>query len=152
MKTASADLYHDNSYVGGIVGSVGTVSNCYSTATVTAITYESSYCGGIAGTASKIYNSFATGNLQAKAYSSSDAYVGRILGKVDEGDLVENCYADSTQTCTQSSERYDNIKTTNSLGTLQFTHTLQSENFIYNTLGWSSDIWQINEGGFPTLK
>ena len=32
-----------------------------------------------------------------------------------------------------SDENYDNVKTTNSLGTLQFTATLQSENFIYNT-------------------
>ena len=152
MKTASADLYKDNSYVGGIVGSGKVISNCYSTATIIAISYKSSYCGGIAGKADEILNSFATGNLQAKAYSSSDAYVGRILGEVDETDIVENCYADSTQTCTQSSERYDTEATTNSLGTLQFTQTLQSENFIYNTLGWSSDVWQINEGGFPTLK
>lgn len=152
ISASGGNLYHHNSWAGGIVGTGGTITNCYSTATVTATTYQSSYCGGIAGEAGTISNSFSTGNLKAKAYSSSNAYVGRIIGELEDSDVIESCYADSTQTCTQSSERYDNTKTTNSEGSLQFTQTLQSENFIYNTLGWSSDVWQITEGGFPTLK
>ena len=146
------NLYHHNSYVGGIVGSGGTITNCYSEASVSAITYQSSYCGGIAGKASTISNSFSVGTLKAKSYSRSNAYVGRIIGEYEDTDVIQNCYADSTQSCTQSSETYDKEGTTNTCGTLQFTQTLQSENFIFNTLGWSSEIWQINEGAFPTLR
>lgn len=152
ISSSGGNLYHHNSYVGGIVGSGGTITNCYSEASVSAITYQSSYCGGIAGKASTISNSFSVGTLKAKSYSRSNAYVGRIIGEYEDTDVIQNCYADSTQSCTQSSETYDKEGTTNTCGTLQFTQTLQSENFIFNTLGWSSEIWQINEGAFPTLR
>ena len=132
---------------GGIAGCADYVSNCYSSANITSSGQEYSYAGGIVAktmySEATIQNCFSTGTIKGTSYSSSDVFCGRIVAKCNETDTISNCYADSTQTITKSSTTY---------GTLQFTHTLQSENFIYNTLGWSSDIWQINEGGFPTLK
>ena len=93
----------------------------------------------ICGTASF---SFSTGDVYVYTHYR-DEISGRIVAEIEDSSKVENCYADGTQTINGSAYAYC---------ALQFTVTLQSENFIYNTLGWSSDIWQINEGGFPTLK
>ena len=141
------DLYTDVSYGGGIAGMAEYISNCYSTANVSSNAQNYSYAGGIVGKAIyssvSIGNCFSVGDVIGDSRSSYDAYCGRIVAETTDSDEIVNCYADSSQTITKNSTSY---------GTLQFTHTLQSENFIYNTLGWSSDIWQINEGGFPTLK
>ena len=141
VTAAGSDLYRDVGYVGGILGS-GSVENCYSTATVTGSTNKAGYAGGIVGSSSSVKNSFSTGDVYVYTHYR-DEISGRIVAEIEDSSKVENCYADGTQTINGSAYAYC---------ALQFTVTLQSENFIYNTLGWSSDIWQINEGGFPTLK
>ena len=157
VSSSGGNLYRHNSYVGGIVGSGGTITDCYTTAIVKAATYSSSYAGGIAGKASTITNCFSVGDISTSTYSLNGTYggsnIGRIIAHLDDSDVITNCYADSLQVISRKTDSGTvSTNTTNSYGTLQFTQTLQSENFIYNTLGWSSDIWQINEGGFPTLK
>lgn len=156
VSSSGGSLYYHNSYVGGIAGSCGTITNCYSTAEIVAATQSSSYAGGIAGCATTITNCFAVGNVSTRTYSFSGTYggsnIGRIIGEYEEGDTVTSCYADSTQVCTRTSSTTTKQGTTNDYGTLQFTHTLQSESFIYETLDWSSEVWEIVEGQFPRLK
>jgi len=147
INGSGSSLYYHTSYTGGIAGCADSVTNCYSSANVTSSGQEYSYAGGIVAKTmyaeATIQNCFSTGTITGTSYSSSDAFCGRIVAKSNDNDSITNCYADSLQSITKNSTTF---------GTLQFTHTLQSENFIYNTLGWSSDIWQINVGGFPTLK
>ena len=147
INGSGSSLYYHTSYTGGIAGCADSVTNCYSSANVTSSGQEYSYAGGIVAKTmyaeAIIQNCFSTGTITGTSYSSSDAFCGRIVAKCNDNDSITNCYADSLQSITKNSTTF---------GTLQFTQTLQSENFIYNTLGWSSDIWQINEGGFPTLK
>lgn len=143
ISGSGSSLYYHTSNAGGIAGSVSLATNCYTTANISSSGQEYAYAAGIAVSAGSIQNCFSAGSITGTSYSSSDVYCGRIIAKSDENNTIDNCYADSSQTITKNSNTY---------GSLQFTQTLQSENFIYNTLGWSSDIWQINEDGFPTLK
>ena len=140
-------MYRDVSYAGGIAGMAKYIGNSYSTADVSSNAKNYSYAGGIVGkplySTIVVENSFAAGNITGSSYSYHDVTCGRIIAEDDDGVSINNCYADSSQSIDYNSNTY---------GTLQFTQTLQSENFIYNTLGWDSDIWQINAGGFPTLK
>ena len=156
VDAGGGNLYSHDAYVGGIVGSGGTITNCYSNAVAKASGMRNSYAGGIAASAGTITNCVVFADVSTYTYSLNGtyggAYIGRVIGKVDEGDTITGNYVNSTQTCTRKTSSSSVTTTTNDYGTLQFTQTLQSENFIYNTLGWSSDIWQINEGGFPTLK
>lgn len=156
LDAGGGNLYHHDAYVGGIVGSGTEINNCYSNATVRATGKRNSYAGGIAGSATTISNCFSIGDVLTSTYSLNGtyggSYIGRIIGKLDDIDTITNCYADSQQECSRVTSSSTKTGTTNTYGTLQFTQTLQSENFIYNILGWNSDIWQTNEGGFPTLK
>ena len=147
ITAVGGDLYRDVSYAGGIAGMAEYIGNSYSTADVSSNAKNYSYAGGIVGkslySTIVVENSFAAGNITGSSYSYHDVTCGRIIAEDDDGVSINNCYADSSQSIDYNSNTY---------GTLQFTQTLQSENFIYNTLGWNSDIWQINAGGFPTLK
>ena len=140
---SGSDLYDHTTNVGGIAGFSLTVRNCYSNMTISSSGQKTSYAGGIVAFGSNIENCFSVGSISGSSYNSNNVYCGRIIAKSDENDIIINCYADSVQTITKNSTSY---------GTLQFTYTLQSENFIYNILGWNQDIWQINEGAFPTFK
>lgn len=141
VTAGGSDLYRDVGYVGGVLGS-GSVENCYSTAIVVCSTNKAGYAGGIVGSSSSVKNSFSVGDVSVSTHYK-DEISGRIVAEIEDSSKVENCYADGTQTISGSAYTYCS---------LQFTVTLQSEDFIYNTLGWSADVWQINNGAFPTLK
>ena len=155
FATGSVGQGDDNScnlYIGGIIGSGRVITNCYANTTVAVKERVSAACaGGIAGKAFNVTNSFSVGKISALYIGSN---IGRIVGYLEISSCTTNCYADSLQTITigKANSEVVNANTMNSNEMLQSTNTLQSEDFIYNTLGWSSDIWQINEGGFPTLK
>jgi len=147
LTGTGGNLYYHTTYVGGIAGTANSVSNCYSTAAISSSGQEYSYAGGIVAKTmydgSTIQNCFSASSITGTSYSSSDVYCGRIVAKCNANDTISNCYADSSKTITKNSTAY---------GTLQFTQTLQSESFIYETLGWGSDVWEIVEGQFPILK
>ena len=152
-------------FLGGIVGLYGwtttennLISNCYSKINLTSNAQTNSCVGGIVGSLrfeTQIKNCFSTGDLSAIVTTKKVNYsqLGRVVGyENDSGTTLTNCYADSSQSCNRGGTDSTSSEPTNSYESLKNTQTLQSESFIYTTLGWNSDIWQINEGGFPTLK
>ena len=121
-----------NAHIGGIVGvAYGTVSNCYAI-------------------------------LNCKSKGSAQQHVGGITGSIWKDNLTTSCYANVEVT------KNDNISTANifqtdfSNGTghvkNSFTnHTLEkskatSPSYIYDTLGWDKEIWEVVEGEYPRLK
>ena len=152
-------------YLGGIVGLYGwttiednSISNCYSRMNLSSKAQTSSYVGGIVGSVrykTQINNCFAEGDISSTVTLKSINYaqLGRIIGYINYTETtLQNCYSSSSQICKRSGTDSTLNEPSNSCESLQNEQVLQSENFIYNILGWSSDVWQINEGAFPTLK
>ena len=93
-------------------------------------------------------------NVEANATStstSSSAYAGGLVGECYDTSF-SNWYRFSGQTFyrKQGSSTYSTAS--NTLGTAQSLAELQSVSFHTATLGWSTDVWKIVEGTFPTLK
>ena len=74
-----------HAYAGGVVGEGGTVSNCYTTASVsgaTTTTSGTSYVGGISGKGSTVENSYTTGVIavQGAQHFEQGSLLGGVLG------------------------------------------------------------------------
>ncbi len=142
-------------YVGGLVGkNVGSLENCYATGNVTASVEEPSGsnvgAGGLAGNIPipaengdrYMKNCFATGT--ARASGAVNAWAGVLGGLNANGALIpENCYR-------MNSAAYAN--NVNTAGEEVNETTLKSAAFYTETLQWSSDIWNMTDGEYPTLK
>ena len=165
----SSDIYA-YSYIGGLVGySVYVnVENSYSVYDINAYTcastrfantygenttYAYSYIGGIVGyfNGGNIVNSFSSSNgLNILCESITidnywtNAYLtnvsSAIIGYVKtEGTATNNYYV---------SEQEEN----DTHGTRTTLINLQSASFVQNILGWDTNIWELKNGSFPTLK
>ncbi|MCL2219192.1 MAG: hypothetical protein FWB94_04820 [Chitinispirillia bacterium] len=84
-----------NNYVGALVGNFisGTISNCYSSGTVSG---TGNMVGGIAGTVDN--NGIITKTYSTAAVSSTGRYIGGIAGQISNGSSIENSYATGTVT------------------------------------------------------
>ena len=84
----------DNAYAGGLVGynDFGTVTNSYSTGSLSVSSFDNAYVGGLVGynDSGTITNSYATGNVSAS--SSDSAYVGGLVSYNISG-VVAKSYA-----------------------------------------------------------
>ncbi len=138
-------------HIGGAVGlaaSESNMTNIYADVDIKLSDTFIGYIGGIAGHTeggSVISKAIYTGNM---TLGSSTATYGFITGSLN-GTMI-NCYYDSTSVLTVGEE----IKTegTCTEGEARALSELQSAEFIYNTLFWKPEIWQINEGANPTIK
>lgn len=127
-------------------GTSATVKQVYSTVNIIDAQTDSGYIGGLIGnndTGANVIKCFSLGNVcltQAAGYGEA---LGQNKGTVMHlyyrqymNLRVNNCTV--TSTCTE--------------GTATPLATLQSPDFIYNTLFWDETIWTAVEGQNPTLK
>ena len=126
--TSSTSSTYYQSYVGGLVGYIGsgTISNSYATGTITSSsssssssTYYSSYVSGLVGYISggTINNSYATGTITSS--SSNYSYVGGLVGQSIDGETtINNSYATGTITSSSPSTYVGNLVGHNSQGTI----------------------------------
>ncbi|MCL2072549.1 MAG: putative Ig domain-containing protein [Marinilabiliaceae bacterium] len=90
--------------IAGNIGSNSTVSNCYSTGTVTAKPtgyYYQVYVGGVVGqvgTNSTVSNCYSTATVTATSSSNSNAYAGGVVGTIGSNGTLSSCYSTGTVT------------------------------------------------------
>jgi hypothetical protein len=145
---ATCDVISASGFVGGLVGynfSGSTISNCYSTGTVTAT--STGFLGGLAGfNNSDIINCYATGTV-----TGSNNYRGGLTG-TDFGTVTASFY-DSVTTGMSDADK-GLPKTTSEMKT-KATFTDVGWDFAGETTNGSADLWDIestiNEG-YPYLK
>ena len=147
--------------VGGVAGANtngGIIQNCYSSGNITAQgTYQTAdiKTGGIVGhiESGQIKNCFATGDVSTASTYSYYGYVGGIVGKTNQTNCVlENNYRATEQSLVPTSPGTGVMVEINQEGTSISVSTIKTSNFIFNTLNWSSDVWEITNGNLPTLK
>ena len=141
------------SVMGGIIGSnAGQVQNCYATGNIVNQTggtygYDGLQIGGLAGyTTGWIAHSYSTGLV----VGISD--VGGLVGQLDTGGTVNNCFYDST-TSGQSDTGKGTPKTTGEMQTGS-TFTDAGWDFEGETVNGSEDYWNRTDGtngGYPYL-
>ena len=155
----------------------GTINDCYSVADITNKTLSGTYAYGEGGFVAKnfggIYRCYSDGSIDTISSngkggfvinnygiinscftsvdisSTNSSYLGAFVGYEDSASLITNCYHDSESIFTLNGEPYEisTLKSTSMTST-----ELQSEDFIIETLGWNSEIWNCSEGKYPTLK
>ena len=113
-----------NSYVGGFIG--------YSTSTT------ATGCMSLQSAPSKNDISATSYN---NSYSTTNSHYGGFYGN-ESGLTATNCYRNSEFTC----------DSTSTLGMAESVATMKTANFVYMTLGWSSEVWTATDGNLPTLK
>ncbi len=127
--------------VGGLVGqNFNTITDCYSTASVSGV-YSA---GGLVGTNySTISNSYAAGDVYA------DQYVGGLVGSDDSGTVSASLW--DTDTSGQSTSAAGTGKTTAEMQT-ESTFTDIGWDFVDESINGTEDIWSICEGtNYPRL-
>jgi len=130
---------------GGIAGTnTGTVSNCYSSGAITG-GGTTPRVGGISGTsATGIENSFAVGAISGGAF---------MAGLVGNTSTITNSYWDTTLTGQEYCYRTASTGCTPTADAASSYYGASGIPFNSETgLGWSTDIWQANASGYPTLK
>ena len=127
--------------VGGLVGqNFNTITDCYSTASVSGA-YSA---GGLVGTNySTISSSYAAGDVYA------DQYVGGLVGSDDAGTVSASLW--DTDTSGQSTSAAGTDKTTAEMQT-KSTFTDIGWDFVDESINGTEDIWSICEGtNYPRL-
>lgn len=156
--------------------------NCYSTVEITGDcgnlnTYNA---GGLIGKAvdTNIDNNYATGTVRMTASPPSTSYLSGLIGDMNDHHINNSIAFNDTLTCSGSSYRISVFNDADSLtgnyaysGMTSDGSTFTSEiggterngahmdsssfidsTFIFTTMGWSSDIWEIKDGAIrPTL-
>ena len=115
---STTEHYYNSRYTGGVVGYniEGSVSNCYSTGSVSSSSTQSSYCtsnaGGVVGRNYKgsVSNCYSTGLVNSLSYGSlatggGFSNAGGVVGYNDEGS-VSNCYSTASVSSSSSSKSY----------------------------------------------
>ena len=81
---SSVNIKGEADYAGGLVGVNSTIKNSYANGN---ITLEKGRVGGLAGMCGTVENSYATGNIE------SLGEVGGLIGDIEDGGSIINCYA-----------------------------------------------------------
>ena len=165
--TSSTGAYTDSfSYAGGLIGSSsgGSVINCYSTASATANTNgnsatekSDSFGGGLIGRCenTEVANCYATGSVSASANHNSGycahVYAGGLIGSYTETNTYRNNFRSEDQQITATLKDEATSATTFE-GATKSVSEICTASFHTSTLGWSTDVWQLSDGQFPTLK
>lgn len=104
--------------------------------------------GGFVGeneSGASVIKCVSIGNVDAHSTMSNyGAFVG-----LNNGGLLSHCYYSNLAKVTVDG---NTANATNALGTATSLSELQSEDFIYNTLYWEVDVWEVVDGLDPTLK
>lgn len=129
------------SYVGGLCGTifVAKVNNCYATGYVS--NPNTIYCGGLVGKSSE-YNTSTGGSTITNCYSSVSLITGStnstrgLVGVPDYITIGSGCYYDA---------QIAGIEADNAKSTAELTSGTAPE-------GYSTDVWNVEAGVYPTLK
>lgn len=156
---AKATVASTSAEAGGFIGSSGgVITNCYATGNVYVDTcdtkningggiYANATAGGFAGGADKLVNCFATGDVSAKSVGWSNV-AGLVNDGMYNGESI-NCYRNSSQKVEYKADEFGSVKTH---GTSKALSNMLTEDFYKEILGWSLDVWIIDDGNYPTLK
>ncbi|MBE6534421.1 MAG: hypothetical protein E7678_05595, partial [Ruminococcaceae bacterium] len=152
-----SSLTFNGVYIGGFIGynNGGAITNCYSTGNVSALSTSELYAGGFIGYTrnGEIKNCYATGNINTDVVAATNGNaVGGFIGQNGytggNGETaITNCYCSDNQKITILGASQTNVEVPK-----KTTSELQSATFQASTLTWSSDIWNLTDNAFPTLK
>ncbi len=137
---------------GGIAGAVGLnvisiMSNVFADVDITVSGLINIPVGGLVGENAgdgQISKSVSVGDISVGKDTTD---YGHAFGK--QIGTAHFCYYSTDSSLTQNGEA---VTATCTAGEGRALSELQSAEFIFDTLGWDSEIWQINEGANPTLK
>jgi len=127
-------------YLGGLIGAIysGTIRDLYSHVNITDVRQG---CGGFAGRAGTFVgdeldfrNCYSTGSI-TNATGSNGGFLG-----FGSSDITVNCYWDTESSGMPTSEGGATGKTTAQMKTAS------------TYVGWSSTIWSLQDGQYPTLQ
>ena len=146
-------MSYSDSAIGGLVGhNNGNIETSYSLSNISAISKNHEVrAGGLVGiNEGEISDSLAVGNINANA--NLDAFVGGLVGDAKEGKIANSCrYAD--QKIVSTGREFAR----NTLGTSCTIERLSGAEFYEKTLGWSSEVWDLDHldfarGIYPRLR
>ena len=148
IKTSNNASDQPNDAIGGFVAiNEGTITTCYTTSNLE--TTAKCAIGGFVGinkTGGTISKSFATGNI---VYKNATLGVGYFVGVANEGGTLFKNYHSNEMVIKQ----YETVITsTDTNATATTVAALQSSALLVDILSWSTDIWEIVAGAYPTLQ
>ena len=143
-------------YIAGFVGRAErtVISNCYAAGNIVCINKVLPDDGTVATTAVSNIGGFvanAENSTFTNCFSTQDEPTNTIVaynmttnkgGFVVGNTTVTNCYRNATFVCTG-----DNV-----LGLAESLEDIETADFVFETLGWSSEVWTATDGNLPTLK
>ena len=143
-------------YIAGFVGKAErtAISNCYAAGNIVCINKVLPDDGTVATTAVSNIGGFvanAENSTFTNCFSTQDEPTNTIVaynmttnkgGFVVGNTTVTNCYRNATFVCTG-----DNV-----LGLAESAEDIETADFVFETLGWSSEVWTATDGNLPTLK
>ena len=143
-------------YIAGFVGKAErtAISNCYAAGSIMCINKVLPDDGTVATTAVSNIGGFvanAENSTFTNCFSTQDEPTNTIVaynmttnkgGFVVGNTTVTNCYRNATFVCTGN----------NVLGLVESVADIETADFVFETLGWSSEVWTATDGNLPTLK
>jgi len=148
LKSAKAIANTQNTNIaGGFVGkNSGVITSSYTAANMEMQTVG--YFGGFVGvneSSGLISKCFATANI---TYTDTSLGVGCFAGKVNVGEtLFKNYY--STESKIMQGETDVTVEDSNA--TAIEAATLQNAELFFDVFGWSTEVWEVVDGQYPTL-
>ena len=142
------DTNADRNKLGGFVAlnEGGTISSSYAAGNIQAATIGD--CGGFVGlnmSGSVISKCFSAGNI---TYTDSVTNVGCFAGLAEDGGtLFKNYYSKSAKIMMDTTD----VTVEDTSATSKIVAALQSDIFLVDELGWSTEVWKFTDGGYPAL-
>jgi len=166
---STGSVFGSGNYVGGVIGIIyGDIANCYSTSSVNS---TGNYVGGVIGrfhSYNSMENCYATGSVNSTgnwvggvaggAFNpmencvalnpsvSGSSFVGRVAGT---GSGTNNA---AWEEMTVNNATVGTGNATNQHGANVTVATAQTVAFWTGAMGWSTSVWNISAGNYPTLK
>ena len=139
IRLLLGDITPTETVAGGIAGiwAGDGINDCYVRGEITG----TGYCGGIAALTignGRILRCYSANTITGTTYSAG------IGGYGANSDYVAQCLWNKTINSTHANP--DNT------GTIGYTTEEMKSTATYLGLGWSTDIWAINDGSYPTLQ
>ena len=150
LKTASTRTgkQTDNKVGGFVATNKGTITTSYTSSNIESLAALGSFGGFVGSNESGaiVKNCVATGNV---TYAAQTEGAGLFVGVVRDGSgpLFKNYY--NTESKIMQGEADVTVDDENA--TKVYLTTLQSREFLVDTLGWNPEIWEIVDGQYPTL-
>jgi len=141
----------------------GNIDRCYAECVITVSTSGQArlWIGGITSYSYNTVSNCAS-DIVCTASSGSDLHIGGTVGVLCQNAKITNCFAEIVATRNGSGYAAGVYQTNMSNNTASvknsFTnHSLEkakatSPDYVYNTLGWDKDIWEVTEGEYPRLR